>query len=90
MRHFIVLRPIAAGALRMGKTDVARKLQAEAQKLAERFEEAFWCEELGTYALALDGDKQPCTVRTSNAGQLLFTGIVREERGSDSGRISQP
>ena len=42
--------------------------------------QAFWCDELGTYALALDGDKQPCAVRTSNAGQLLFTGIVREDR----------
>ena len=42
--------------------------------------QAFWCEELGTYALALDGAKQPCRVRTSNAGQLLFTGIVREDR----------
>ena len=51
------------------------KLEAEAEQLAERFEEAFWCEELGTYALALDGAKQPCQVRTSNAGQLLFTGI---------------
>ncbi len=55
-------------------------MTAEAQRLAERFEEAFWCEELGTYALALDGTKQPCRVRTSNAGQLLFTGIVREDR----------
>lgn len=26
MRHFIVLRPIAAGALRMGKTSAARAL----------------------------------------------------------------
>ena len=42
--------------------------------------QAFWCEELGTYALALDGDKQPCKVRTSNAGQLLFSGMVRPER----------
>ena len=67
-------------ALRMGKADFARKLEAEAQKLAERFEEAFWCDDLGTYALALDGAKQPCKVRTSNAGQLLFTGIVREDR----------
>ena len=58
-------------------TDRAAKLEAEAQLLAERFEEAFWCEELGTYALALDGAKQPCRVRTSNAGQLLFTGIVQ-------------
>jgi glycogen debranching enzyme len=67
-------------ALRMGKTEIARKLEAAAQRLAERFEQAFWCEELGTYALALDGAKQPCKVRTSNAGQLLFTGIVREDR----------
>ena len=67
-------------ASRLGKSDRARKLMAEAQRLAERFEEAFWCDELGTYALALDGAKQPCTVRTSNAGQLLFSGMVREDR----------
>jgi glycogen debranching enzyme len=67
-------------ALRLGKADQARKLTAEAQRLAERFEEAFWCEELGTYALALDGAKRPCRVRTSNAGQLLFSGMVREDR----------
>jgi glycogen debranching enzyme len=67
-------------ALRLGLVDKARKLEAEAQRLAERFEDAFWCEELGTYALALDGTKQPCRVRTSNAGQLLFTGIVRHDR----------
>ena len=73
---FAAKRLAARCALRLGKTDKARKLEAEAQQLAERFEEAFWCEELGTYALALDGAKQPCKVRTSNAGQLLFTGIV--------------
>jgi glycogen debranching enzyme len=67
-------------ALRLGLVDKARKLEAEAQRLAERFEDAFWCEELGTYALALDGAKQPCRVRTSNAGQLLFTGIARHDR----------
>jgi glycogen debranching enzyme len=67
-------------ALRLGKADQARKLTAEAQRLAERFEEAFWCDELGTYALALDGAKRPCRVRSSNAGQLLFSGIVREDR----------
>jgi glycogen debranching enzyme len=67
-------------ALRLGKADKAHKLKAEAQRLADRFEEAFWCEELGTYALALDGAKEPCRVRTSNAGQLLFSGMVREDR----------
>jgi glycogen debranching enzyme len=67
-------------ALRMGLMERARQLESEASLLAERFEAAFWCDELGTYALALDGVKQPCRVRTSNAGQLLFTGIVRADR----------
>ncbi len=67
-------------AMRMGLPDRARQLEAQAQQLAGQFEEAFWCDELGTYALALDGGKQPCRVRTSNAGQLLFTGIVRANR----------
>jgi len=57
----------------------AEQLEAEARQLADRFEAAFWCEEIGTYALALDGAKLPCVVRSSNAGQLLFTGIVKED-----------
>ncbi|MGJ4929452.1 glycogen debranching N-terminal domain-containing protein [Bradyrhizobium sp. HKCCYLS2038] len=67
-------------ARRLGKTEMAERLQAEAARLAQQFEDAFWCEDLNTYALALDGDKQPCKVRTSNAGQLLFSGMVREDR----------
>jgi glycogen debranching enzyme len=67
-------------AARLGKNEMAQKLEAEATDLAGRFEAAFWCDELGTYALALDGAKQPCRVRTSNAGQLLFTGIARQDR----------
>src|SRR3984893_766395 len=70
-------------ALRMGLIERAGQLATDAQSLAERFEQAFWCEELGTYALALDGAKQPCKVRTSNAGQLLFSGMVREDRARE-------
>jgi glycogen debranching enzyme len=73
-------RLAARCAMRMGMPERAGQLETEARLLADRFEEAFWCDELGTYALALDGVKQPCEVRTSNAGQLLFTGIVREDR----------
>jgi len=67
-------------ASRLGRHEIARRLDADARLLAERFEEAFWCEELGTYALALDGDKKPCGVRSSNAGHLLFSGMIREDR----------
>jgi glycogen debranching enzyme len=64
----------------LGLDEDAQRLEAEAQRLAARFEEAFWCEDLGMYVLALDGAKRPCRVRTSNAGQLLFTGMIREDR----------
>jgi len=77
---FAAKRLAARCAWRLGRLDMVRKLEAEAQQLAEQFEAAFWCEELGTYALALDGAKAQCRVRSSNAGQLLFTGIVREDR----------
>ncbi len=73
-------RLAARCAKRMGLFERTRQLEAEAIQLAERFESAFWCEDLATYALALDGAKQPCRVRTSNAGQLLFTGIVHKDR----------
>jgi glycogen debranching enzyme len=69
-------------ARRLGREQQAERLAAEADALAERFDAAFWCPELGTYAMALDGDKEPCRVRTSNAGQVLFTGIARPERAA--------
>jgi glycogen debranching enzyme len=65
---------------KLGDAERARALAAEAERLARRFEESFWCEEIGTYALALDGDKAPCRVATSNAGQILFSGIVGHDR----------
>ena len=60
----------------------ADRLSDAAYELRRRFEEAFWCEDLGTYALALDGDKKPCRVRTSNAGQVLFCGIASPDHAA--------
>ena len=67
-------------ARRLGFLDKAETLTTEAQTLADRFEEAFWCEDIKTYAIALDGKKKRCCVRTSNAGQILWTGIARPDR----------
>ncbi len=69
-------RALARCAEHLGKHERAVALDNQASKLADQFERAFWCEELGTYALALDGRKQPCKVRTSNAGQLLLSGMI--------------
>ena len=63
-----------------GEHDRSQRWAERGTNLQRRFERAFWCEDLGTYALALDADKAPCRVRTSNAGQCLFTGIASHER----------
>jgi glycogen debranching enzyme len=76
----------ASLALALGHEDRAATLAREAETLRDRFERAFWCDDLGTYALALDGDKRPCRVRTSNAGHCLFTGIARQDRAE---RVTQ-
>src|SRR5216684_1019845 len=71
---------IATVADALGLNAMAVQLRQQALDLRDRFEKAFWCEDLSMYALALDGKKQPCRVRTSNAGQCLFTGIAYSER----------
>lgn len=62
----------------LGDGVTAETLDSAADTLRTRFQEVFWCEELGTYALALDGKKRRCAVRSSNAGQCLFTGISNQ------------
>jgi glycogen debranching enzyme len=79
---FAAKQAAARWAHRLGHAQTASRLEAEANRLAERFEAAFWCPELETYALALDGTKEPCRIHTSNAGQLLFTGISRPDRAA--------
>ena len=61
----------------MGEREFAAEQRRKADVLRARFEEAFWCEDLRTYGLALDGDKRLCKVRTSNAGHALF-GMISE------------
>jgi glycogen debranching enzyme len=64
----------------LGEDLTSKHWQAYASVLKLRFNESFWVESLGMYALALDGDKKPLEVKSSNAGQLLWTGIVPPER----------
>jgi len=75
-------RMAARCARRIGRNGESERLETEAATLAERFEAAFWCPAIETYALALDGDKRPCAVRTSNAGQVLFSGIADPTRAA--------
>ena len=64
----------------LGKPERAQALRAKARALFQRFNEAFWDEELGFYAYALDGDKKKVLTVASNAGHCLWSGIVPAER----------
>jgi glycogen debranching enzyme len=64
----------------LGKYDRAGELRAKAAALFERFNAAFWDDELGFYAYALDGDKKKVLTVASNAGHCLWSGIVPRER----------
>lgn len=63
-----------------GDHELAQRLDRDADALAERFNRDFWLDDVGSYALALDGDKQPVATLTSNMGHLLWSGIVPPER----------
>ena len=64
----------------IGLRDLAESLRNQAEDFKEKFDRAFWLDDLKTFALALDGDKKPCRVKSSNAGHCLFSGIVKDER----------
>ncbi len=63
-----------------GDVKTADRLKREAAELARRFDRVFWVPSRGFYAMALDAEKKPLEVISSNAGQLLFTRIVSRER----------
>lgn len=73
-------RAAADMARALGEHGLGVALDVQAETLRTRFEATFWDEELGTYVLALDGDKRPCRVRSSNAGHTLLAGIADPQR----------
>jgi glycogen debranching enzyme len=82
---FAAKREIAALFRRSGDDERGRKLEAEANDLRERFERDFWMEDEGAYAMALQKDGSQVAVVSSNAGQVLWSGIASRERGRSVG-----
>jgi glycogen debranching enzyme len=82
MQAYVYAAWLAASRIARALQDdvTAEKWRHRAETLRERFDAAFWDEQLGTYVLALDGSKRPCRVRSSNAGHALFAGIAKPER----------
>ena len=76
---FAAKRAAARLCTALGFAERAEKFSNDAATLKERFNSDFWCEELGTFAIALDGKKNQCRVSTSNAGHALFSSIATPE-----------
>jgi glycogen debranching enzyme len=66
----------------LGETDRAAALRAQALALRHKFHQQFWCEDLGVYAIALDGDKRACRIASSNAGHALWTDLASPEHAA--------
>jgi glycogen debranching enzyme len=61
---------------------LAAKLEVEAAELKKRFNRDFWIPDRRFFALALDGKKKKVDSLCSNIGQLLWSGIVDEDKAA--------
>jgi glycogen debranching enzyme len=75
----------------LGDETRAKALDAQAKKLREQFNNAFWMEKEGCYAFGLDPGKKQITSVTSNAGQVLWSGIADQDKAERTAtRLLQP
>ncbi|WP_202327386.1 amylo-alpha-1,6-glucosidase [Mesorhizobium sp. 113-3-9] len=77
---FAAFQGLAKLARLRGEAERAESWEIRADAIRQKVERHFWIEDLSYYALALDGDGQPCKVRTSNAGHLLYVGLPEPDR----------
>lgn len=75
-------RSMARLARHRGEAELAMRLDAAADELRRRFDDAFWLPDARFYAMALDGEKRQVASIGSNAGQALWSGIVPPARAA--------
>jgi glycogen debranching enzyme len=75
-------RQMARLARLRGEHDLADTQERHAEDLRRNFEDAFWMEDAGTYAMALDAEKRQVNGIASNAGHALWCGIASPERAA--------
>ncbi|MDB5457065.1 MAG: amylo-alpha,6-glucosidase [Caulobacter sp.] len=83
---FAAFKGMADLARRRGEVELAGRWAARAERLRQTVEDRYWMEDMGFYAMAIDGHGAPCRVRGSNPGHLLFSGLPSPERAK---RVAQ-
>ncbi|HEX4203486.1 MAG TPA: glycogen debranching N-terminal domain-containing protein [Ktedonobacteraceae bacterium] len=76
---YAAFRAMSYLARQLGEEGTAERWEQKANSMQERFLRDFWWEEEQTCYLALDGDKKPCAVVSSNPGHCLWSGILPKE-----------
>jgi glycogen debranching enzyme len=75
----------------LGDTERASRLRKEAAELQRKFNEQFWVEEEGFYAMALDAFKRPVGTVSSNPAHGLYAEFIDPERAAEMAkRLLQP
>lgn len=64
----------------LADSDLGDRLTARSDELMRKLEQSFWLAEDQYYAMALDRDKRPLAVMSSNPGHLLFTHTIQDQR----------
>lgn len=79
--YHVAAKRAAASILEvLGDGERPERLRSEADALVEAIDRDFWDDDLRSWIIALDGEKRPVRVMTSNAGHLLFAGAANPER----------
>ena len=60
--------------------ELANQAEQRSKELRDLIEKHFWLEDSGYYAMALDRDKRPLRIASSNPGHLLFAGAIPDAR----------
>lgn len=64
----------------LGMEELSSRAAERAQQIHSRLDDLFWMKEKRYYAMALDKNKQPLRVMSSNPAHLLFSGVVPKEK----------
>ena len=82
--HVGALRSAARLHRFFGNGALAQELDARAEALVRRIDDVFWLRDLGIWAMALDGQKRPTRVVSSNAGHVLFADAATPRRAAEA------
>ena len=77
---YLAMLEVAKLALVMKDDQMAEQLELSAEILRSLFMEKFWDEEKGYFVFGLDNNGQKIRSVMSNAGHLLFTGIIDRDK----------